>query len=150
MKIIRINHTQSDLVFELFDKYRQFYKQLSNIELAKKFIQERIDNNESVIFVALIEFKPVGFTQLYPLFSSLQAVRNWLLNDLYVDREYRKKGIGEKLIKTAINFANEKNAKFIELSTAVDNYNAQSLYKQIGFKKQNTETNFFTYRINLQ
>ena len=151
MEIIRIDRTQGNMVFELFDKYRVFYKQQSDIGLARNFIQTRLDNNESVIFVALADDmkKPVGFTQLYPKYSSVRAIRNWILNDLYVEEAYRKKGIGEKLIQTAMKFANDGGAGFVELSTAVDNYTAQSLYEQIGFRKQDPETDFFTYRISL-
>lgn len=154
MQIIRINKTQGELVFELFDKYRVFYKQPSDAALAKKFISQRLDNNESVIFVALAgdmgKQKPVGFTQLYPNYSSVRAVKNWTLNDLYVEAEFRKQGIGEKLIKSAMEFAKKDRAKFLELSTAVDNYTAQSIYEQIGFMKQQPDGNFYTYRINLE
>ncbi len=153
MEIIRINKTQGDLVFELFDKYRIFYKQPPDPELARNFIQYRLNNSESVIFVALAgnanELKPVGFTQLYPNFSSVRAVKNWILNDLYVDTEFRKQGVGESLIRRAIDFAKENNASNIELSTAVDNYIAQSLYEQIGFVKQKPDNDFFTYRVSL-
>ncbi|MGN6619356.1 MAG: GNAT family N-acetyltransferase [Ilyomonas sp.] len=151
MTIIKIDRTQGYLVFDLFDKYRVFYKQKSDIELAKCFIQTRLDNNESIIFVALVDdvSEPVGFTQLYPEYSSVRAIKNWILNDLYVDKEYRKQGIGEKLIKTAMSFAKENNANFVQLSTAIDNYTAQSLYEKIGFEKQDPETDFYTYRISL-
>ncbi len=151
MKIIRIDKTQGNLVFDLFNKYRVFYKQASDIEIAKKFVQQRLDNNESVIFVALSEDtnKPIGFTQLYPKYSSVGVVKNWILNDLYVDEEYRKQGIGEKLIQTAMDFATLNDAKFVELSTAVDNFTAQKLYEHTGFKKLEPETEFFEYRINV-
>ena len=151
MEIIRINNKQVDLVADLFDKYRVFYKKESDIESGKQFIQARLDNNESVIFVALDTDKStaVGFTQLYPTYSSVRVMKNWILNDLYVAKEYRKQGIGEKLIQNVMNFAKENNAKFVQLSTAVDNYTAQSLYEQIGFKKQEPETDFYTYTINL-
>lgn len=149
MIIIRVDNTQGNLVFDLFDKYRIFYQQQSNIEVARKFIQERLDNNESVIFVALAGNEPVGFTQLYPKYSSMRATKNWILNDLYVETIHRKKGIGEKLIEKAMDFARQNNAKFVELSTAVDNYIAQSLYERIGFKKTESETDFFTYRIQV-
>ncbi len=151
MTTVRIDKTQGHLVFDLFDKYRVFYKQPPDIETARKFIQERLDNNESVIFVSLDTNtnRPIGFTQLYPKYSSARAIKNWILNDLYVDKEYRNKGIGENLIKTAMDFARQNGAKFVELSTAVDNYTAQSLYKQVGFKKSEPETDFFTYRISL-
>ena len=150
MRIIRINNTQGNFVFELFDKYRTFYKQGSNIQLAKSYIQARLDNNESIIFAALNEHSiPIGFTQLYPNYSSVRAIKNWTLNDLYVEKEYRKLGVGKELIMAALNFARENNAKFVELSTAVDNYTAQSLYEQIGFEKQNPDAEFYTYRINV-
>jgi ribosomal protein S18 acetylase RimI-like enzyme len=150
MEIKRIDNTQIDLVVELFDKYRIFYKQPSNLLLAKDFIQARLDNNESIIFVALIDNeKPIGFTQLYPTYSSMRVSKNWILNDLYVDSEYRKQGIGEKLIKTAMDFAKAGGSSFVQLSTAVDNFTAQSLYEQIGFQKQGPDTEFYTYRVSL-
>ena len=153
MEIKRINSSESNLVIDLVDKYRIFYKQESDISMAKNFIQARLDNNESVIFVALIDndnkIKPVGFIQLYPKYSSVRTVKNWILYDLYVEAEYRKQGIGEKLIKTAIHFAKDNNAIILELSTAVNNYTAQKLYEQIGFKRQDPDNKFYTYRIIL-
>lgn len=151
IKIIRIHSEQGELVFDLFDKYRVFYERESDIDAAKKFIQARLSNNESIIFVALEEssLRPVGFTQLYPVYSSVRVSKNWLLNDLYIEKDFRKKGIGEALIRTAMDFAKNQHAKFVELSTATDNYTAQSLYEQIGFIRQAPETDFYTYRILL-
>lgn len=153
MEIKRINSAETELVIDLFDKYRIFYKQAPDITLAAAFIQARLDNNESVIFVALAgdesHVTPAGFTQLYPNYSSVRAIKNWILNDLYVEAAYRKQGIGEKLIKAALDFAREENAKFVELSTATDNFTAQSLYEAIGFQKQMPDTGFYTYRVVL-
>lgn len=149
MTIIRIDKTQGDLVFDLFDKYRIFYGQPSNIDMAKKFIQQRLDRGESVIFVALDADQPIGFTQLYPKYSSLRVIQNWILNDLYVEKDHRKQGIGKSLIHSAMDFARQNHSKSMELSTAIDNFTAQSLYEQIGFKKIAPETDFFTYSISL-
>jgi ribosomal protein S18 acetylase RimI-like enzyme len=153
MEIKRISKDEYELVIQLFDKYRVFYKQDSNLGLAKTFITERLNNNESVIFVALIEHDKketaIGFTQLYPKYSSVRTVKNWILNDLYVDVNHRKQSVGEKLIKTAMEFAKADGANFVELSTAINNFTAQSLYENIGFVKQVPEKDFFNYRINL-
>ncbi|UAY51175.1 GNAT family N-acetyltransferase [Ferruginibacter albus] len=153
MEIRRISIAESNLVIELFNQYRIFYKQASNIELAKQFIEERLNNNESVIFLALViennKTIPAGFTQLYPTYSSVRTSKNWILNDLYVKSAYRKQGVGELLIKTAMDFAKAGGAKFVELSTATDNYTAQSLYKKIGFEKQKPDDEFYSYRITL-
>ncbi len=149
MEIKRAGISETDFVIELFDKYRVFYKQASDISLAQKFIRSRLENNESVIFIAFTEKIPVGFTQLYPCYSSVRVLKNWILNDLYVDAAYRQKGIGEALIRAAMRFAKEEGASIVELSTAVDNFTAQKLYEFIGFKKQKPDNEFYTYRIPL-
>lgn len=151
MEIRRINQSEAELVVALFNKYRVFYNQQSDIDIARKFIHARLTNNESVIFVATDNIAdkiiPAGFTQLYPTYSSVRVVKNWILNDLYVDSPYRKQGVGEQLIRAAMKFAKENDAKYVQLETALDNYTAQSLYEQIGFIKQPPDMDYYTYRI---
>jgi ribosomal protein S18 acetylase RimI-like enzyme len=149
MEIKRIGLTEADLVFGLFDKYRQFYRQPSDIILAETFINQRLSNNESVIFVAMEGDSPVGFTQLYPKYSSMRASKNWILNDLYVEMGYRKAGVGRALIEKAMEFAKGHGATFVQLETAVDNYTAQRLYEAIGFIKQEPEKEFLLYKIGV-
>jgi ribosomal protein S18 acetylase RimI-like enzyme len=149
MEIRRITLDESQLVTGLFDKYRVFYKKPSDIALAEAFIDERLGKNESVIFVAMEQALPTGFTQLYPKYSSVSATKNWILNDLYVDHNYRKQGIGEALIKTAMDFAKTEGATFVQLETAVDNYTAQRLYEAIGFKKQDRESGYLAYSVEV-
>jgi ribosomal protein S18 acetylase RimI-like enzyme len=143
MEVKQINRADYLLVTKLFDQYRMFYKQTSDIALAETYIKNRLENNESVIFVALVGDKPVGFTQLYPLLSSVRATKNWLINDLFVDPDHRKQGIGEALLKAAANFAKSHGATFVQLETASDNYTAQSLYEAVGFVKQDAKTSFY-------
>ncbi|WP_421945988.1 GNAT family N-acetyltransferase [Pedobacter sp.] len=149
IEIKRINLNEADLVISLFNQYRIFYGNFSDLGMAKAFVDARLENNESVIFVALDENKPVGFTQLYPKYSSARLSKNWILNDLFVNENYRKQGIGQELIKTAMDFAKTNSSTFVQLETAVDNYTAQSLYEAIGFKKQAPDTEFFLYRIDI-
>ncbi|RZJ78426.1 MAG: GNAT family N-acetyltransferase [Flavobacterium sp.] len=149
IEIKRIEQNEADLVVGLFNQYRIFYGKFSDLGMAKAFIDARLENNESVIFVALEENKPIGFTQLYPKYSSVRLVKNWILNDLFVDPEYRKKGIGEALIKTVMDYARGQGSTFVQLETAVDNFTAQSLYEQIGFVKQGPDEEFLLYKIEI-
>jgi ribosomal protein S18 acetylase RimI-like enzyme len=154
MTIKRINPGEDHLVTDLFDQYRVFYQQPSDKALAGSFIQERLANNESVIFAALdqqpdSEETAIGFTQLYPKYSSVQAVKNWILNDLYVAAGHRKKGVGKGLIKAAMQFAKEAGAQAIQLETAKNNHTAQRLYEAIGFKKHLPDSSYLTYHIEL-
>ena len=116
MNIQRISSVERHLVAGLFNRYRMFYQQPSDEALADRFLQQRLENDESVIFAAVEQNgetkKAVGFTQLYPNFSSVRATRNWILNDLYVEESQRGKGVGEKLIRRAMNFARSEGAFF--------------------------------------
>ena len=59
-----------DLIVPLFDAYRQFYRQPSDPDRARRFLKERFEHNQSVIFLAFADGAAIGFTQLYPSFSS--------------------------------------------------------------------------------
>ena len=142
MNIIKATLNDLNCLSELFDLYRQFYQQKSDLDGANDFIKERLSNEESVIFIAFVENKPAGFVQLYPSFSSVSMKRTWVLNDLYVKENVRGKGFGEKLIKKALTFAEESGANGVLLETAKDNVTAQSLYEKNGFTR---ETNHFYY-----
>jgi ribosomal protein S18 acetylase RimI-like enzyme len=131
-----------DSLTELFNSYRVFYQQESDIPGAKSFIKERLLNEDSVVFIAYEEGNGVGFVQLYPTFSSVSMKRSWILNDLYVNASARKKGFGEKLLQKAIEFAEKTGAKGLFLETGQENVTAQRLYEKIGFKK---ESNYFYY-----
>ncbi|OIR01179.1 mycothiol acetyltransferase [mine drainage metagenome] len=134
------------VIAPLFDGYRIFYKQTADLAGAEKFISDRINKNESVIFLAEENNKAVGFTQLYPIFSSVGMKRCWLLNDLFVAPDARGKGVADALLQTAQQFGAETNSRWLMLQTAVDNYAAQKVYERNGWKK---EQQFFTYNYAL-
>lgn len=133
------------IVALLFDSYRSFYKQAPDVDAALNFIKERLQQNESVIFIAFIKDNAVGFVQLYPTFTSVGMKRAWLLNDLYIHVSSRGKGVATALLDAAKEFTKNTGSKWLMLQTASDNYTAQALYKKNGWKK---ETDLF-YRFDL-
>jgi GNAT superfamily N-acetyltransferase len=92
---------QIEELAELFDRYRMFYQQPSNTEAARDFLQERLEKSDSTIFVASNDGQIVGFTQLYPSFSSVSMKRIWILNDLFVRETDRNQGVA-KLLMNAV------------------------------------------------
>ena len=144
MKIIKASLNELDEVSRLFDDYRVFYDQEPDIEGAKLFISERINKNESVIFLAMDEKdEGMGFIQLYPSFTSVGMNRIWILNDLYVDILHRKKNIGEHLINKCKELVHETAAAGLVLETQNENHPAQKLYFKTGFIKDEMHSNFF-------
>ncbi|MDO6597151.1 GNAT family N-acetyltransferase [Oceanihabitans sp. 2_MG-2023] len=141
MNIITATIDHIEALTPLFNNYRIFYKQASNPEAAKAFLKKRIENKDAVIFIAYLKEKAVGFTQLYPLYSSVSMREMYLLNDLYIDAAYRNLGIGEALINQAKVLCQQENNKGLAIQTAANNP-AQNLYKRLGFKPD-SDLHFF-------
>ncbi|RJE90350.1 GNAT family N-acetyltransferase [Paenibacillus sp. 1011MAR3C5] len=136
---------QLEEVAQLFDAYRVFYGQPSDLDGAKKFLFNRFEHMESVIFIAIDQASghATGFTQLYPLFSSISMTRAWVLNDLYVLEHERGRGAAKLLLEQAKRHGQLTGAKGIELSTAPDNLPAQALYERNGYERDETYLHYF-------
>ena len=128
----------------LFDGYRQFYGQPSDISAAHAFLRARFEHGESFVFVALDGDTPVGFTQLYPSFSSVSLARIFVLNDLFVHECARRKGVASKLLSAATEFAQALGAVRVSLSTAISNKSAQALYQAAGWTR---DEQFLVYHL---
>ena len=88
-QIIQINPSNASMVYELLDKYRIFYGKESDLKSCRNFINERLHQGDSLIYIVIYQGRAVGFTQLYPKFSSAQMTKNWIINDLYVNEQFR-------------------------------------------------------------
>ena len=143
-QIIKAELKDAPSIAPLFDSYRVFYKKESNLNLAIDFISSRLKNNESTIFYAVDDSGSyIGFVQLYPTFSSVSAMRSWVLNDLYVNSSARGKGVAKLLMEAAKKLAVETGANGIALETAPDNEKAQALYKDLGYQLENEYQHYF-------
>jgi len=142
MNVIKADERHLDLLADLFDAYRQFYGQAPDLARAHDFLAERMDRGESVMFLALDGQAALGFTQLYPVFSSVSTAPMWLLNDLYVTQEARGHGVGAALMNQAQAHAKQTGACQLLLETAADNP-ARSLYERCGWQLV-TERVFYT------
>lgn len=133
---------------ELFNAYRQFYEEASDIDLARRFLLDRLNNKDSIIFVAETadstnqEQKLIGFCQLYPTFCSVIAAPICVLYDLFVDASIRKSGAGKALMLAAHEYAANNRYARLDLTTAKTNLTAQSLYESLGWVRDNV---FYTY-----
>jgi ribosomal protein S18 acetylase RimI-like enzyme len=136
-----------DLIAPLFDAYRQFYQWPADLALAKRFLLERFQHSESIIFVAIgADGAALGFVQLFPSFSSGAAARILILNDLFVVPNARRMGIGKSLLRAAADFGKAAGAVRLTLSTELTNKSAQALYESEGWKLQ---TDFKVYNLAL-
>ena len=144
MNIREAKKSDLDLLSILFDSYRVFYGKESNIDISKNFLESRLSNKDSEVFICEFDNILIGFVQLYPLFSSTRVSKYWLLNDLFVDSKYRGKGYSKLLIDKAKELVKDSNACGMMLETEKSNKIGNNLYPKTGFEK-NDSSNFYEW-----
>jgi GNAT superfamily N-acetyltransferase len=137
IEVIRADPSTVELATPLFDAYRRFYGQLTDLDGARRFLSDRLANNQSIILLAVegppTNLEALGFTQLYPSFSSVRMQPLWILNDLFVVPAARRRGVGRLLLDAAADLGRSTGACRVVLATAKDNATAKSLYEQAGY-----------------
>lgn len=96
------------------------------------FVARRLDNKEIVGMLTMVVFR-------------IPFVKKGLLEDFVVDKAYREKGIGTKLITTAVNNARTEGVSFLDFTSRPTRVAANNLYQRLGFKRRDTNI----YRIIL-
>ena len=135
-----------ETIIPLFAAYRRFYNLESDPIALRNYLNERLTNHQCVIFLAFFDNIAVGFTELYPGFSSLSLRNRWPLNDLFVAREARGLSVGLQLMDRAKQLAEETGACEIMLQTTADNMTAQGLYEKLDYQRDN---DFYVYTLAL-
>lgn len=144
--MIHIKHPKKEqltILAKLFDAYRVFYRKEPDFEGAIAYLSERMEQKDSVLFIAEKYGEIVGFTQLYPLFSSTNMRRLWLLNDLFVSPQHRGEKISKLLIIAAQEYCKSTQAQGLSLETEKTNQIGNSLYPKMGFEKD--EAHYFYF-----
>ena len=134
--ILQAGPEHLDQVTPLFDAYRRFYRKPADEAGARAFLQDRLRKRDSVILLALDEASgALGFTQLYPAFSSVRMRPIWILNDLFVVPQARGRGVGHRLMEAAREQAQAAGVIALALATEKNNTLAKALYQSLGYEQ---------------
>ncbi|KTD40471.1 GNAT family N-acetyltransferase [Legionella parisiensis] len=108
------------------------------IQLTKEFVLDHIKNNWPHV-VALHQDRLVGWCDISsldrPVFAHVGSL------GIGVIASYRGQGIGEALLSTALQMAQEKGLTRIELTVREHNKAAIALYEKYGFVKEGIHKN---------
>jgi GNAT superfamily N-acetyltransferase len=145
IQVVEADLSNLEVLAPLFDAYRVWYRKPSNLEGSRDFLQERIRQKESKIYLAMDKDRgAVGFVQLYPSFSSTRLRRLWILNDLFVKPSERGKGHSKLLIGRAKMLCKETYAAGLLLETETTNVIGNQLYPAEGFELEKNNFYFWT------
>ncbi|NBB31580.1 N-acetyltransferase [Cellulophaga sp. BC115SP] len=145
MQITKANESHLELLIPAFEAYLSHFGQTNDYQKIRRFLSERLAQQDSTIFMVLEESSGAlaGFTQLYPVFSTLKLEAVWLLNDMFVMPDFRKGGVASLLIDAAWKYTQETGAAWLTLKTGIENTKAQALYEKLGFRKDEEHFYYF-------
>jgi ribosomal protein S18 acetylase RimI-like enzyme len=146
VRIEEVTESRIDPVAELFDAYRQFYAQPSDVDAARLFLMQRLENGDAHLICAVEDDAVAGFAQMYPTLDSIALARSWILHDLYVAPAFRRRGVARMLLHEARALGLRTDASLLTLSTGVDNVNAQALYEDEGWVR---DDGYYAYDLHL-
>ena len=147
MSVTAVGVADLDALVPLFAGYLQFYQVPRSATEIHAFLLERLQRGDAQLFIARDEQGMAqGFTQLYPLQSSLSLAPAWLLSDLFVLPSARRQGVGEALMNAARAYAEANGACGLQLETAKTNLAGQALYERLGYVRDEL---YLTYWLSL-
>ena len=123
----------------LYRGYADFYKVEMNDKILKTVWEWIHDKNHDVSALAYErDNKIIGIAHYRKMPSPLRGKYIGFLDDLYVEPNHRKNGVGEKIIKELKGISKRNNWNLVRWITRDDNIKAKSLYKKLS-KKTNWE-----------
>ncbi|MCW8197159.1 GNAT family N-acetyltransferase [Verminephrobacter aporrectodeae subsp. tuberculatae] len=147
MQVIPCTEAQLDIIAELFNDYRIFYEQASDLPASRAFIEKNLKQQRSKIFLLLDDNgTPTGFSQLYPAVCSLMLRTYYYLSDLYVVKSARRNGHARYLMNYITKHFTRDGAQRLTLDTATTNKIAQNLYESLGYEHEEV---YITYHQRL-
>jgi len=146
MRIIQASLEHLDQLTPMFVDYREFYNAMPQQEDSKAFLSERLNKKEAIILLAFENDAPLGFCLVYPSFSSVLLRPIWILNDMYVTEESRRKQVANKLLQAVAKQARESNVVRLRVSIHASNEIAQRMYESANFLE---DQNFRSYILPL-
>jgi GNAT superfamily N-acetyltransferase len=123
-------------VLPLVQAYRMFYRRSPDETAERAFILGHLRDGSSAVFLAFCDEHAVGFVQLFTSWSTVYLAPVAILEDLFVEEAFRKRGVATKLLNAALNFAREAGAATMFLETAADNLRAQEVYERNGWLRE--------------
>jgi ribosomal protein S18 acetylase RimI-like enzyme len=132
----------TELSKEFFYEYENNNKEMFGIDFIneidiKNYFQGFIEKETKKAYIAIIDKKIIGYITFYikdqPDYWIVKKIGD--ISGLIVSKNFRKKGIGTKLVMKAIEYFKENGIKYYTVFTSINNTSGISLYKKCGFKE---------------
>lgn len=129
----KIDADKCDLLLnKLILDEKQYDETIDENFVVSNYFNNIIDNPNNVLLAYYIEDEIVGYILIKNLNTNDKVC---LLDGLYVEENYRNKGIANQLINEALNISKENNCKYVDINVMYKNELAKEIYKKLGFNE---------------
>lgn len=90
----------------------------------------------TMCLVAVRDGRLLGFAILNPYFPAANLTHGLFMKELYVARDARSAGVGEKLIEGVRSLARERGATRVIWTTGENNKGSQRFYERLGMRRE--------------
>ncbi len=147
MRIIPASLEHLDHLLPMFIRYRELYGAMPQLDASKDFLIERLNNKEAIVLIAFENDTALGFSLVYPSFSSVSLRPIWIINDMYVAEDARRKHVANQLLQAIAEQARENNVVRLRVSIHATHDIAQRLYESADFLE---DQHFRSYILPIQ
>lgn len=147
LREIKIRKAKESDLPKILKLLKQLHPDDKEIEIKEsiKFLKQIKNNSNYFLLVAESDNKIVGTAYLVIIPNLTRSCRPWAqIENIIVDEKYRRKGIGIKLIKYAMNLAKKSDCYKFFLTSNIKREDAHKFYKSVGFYKHG-----YSFRIDL-
>ena len=140
--------TVSKVTEELYEALQRLVPQLGSHKASPSWedLEELIRSEASLLVVARDpdEHGPIAGVLCLSIYRVPTGIRS-IIEDVVVDEPHRRKGIGEGLLRHALDLAREAGAEGVSLTSSPQREAANQLYQSLGFQLR--QTNPYFYRL---
>lgn len=117
-----------ELLTKLIQDERQYNDTIDENYIVKNHFNKMLNDENIIILAYYINKIIVGYILIRRTDNN-----TCLLDGLYVEKEYRNKGIGKSLLTEAILRIKNMNIKYIDINVMYHNIIAKHIYEKLGF-----------------
>ena len=123
------------LILDFIKEFAKYEKLLDSVTATEELLFENLFSKKyaEAIIVELGE-KPVGFAIFHRSFSGFLGKPNIYIEDFFIKEDYRRKGIGKRVLSFIVELARERKCGRVEWCALDWNTSAIDFYKSTGAK----------------
>ncbi len=137
VEIVRVTPENADQLISLITELAMFEKLDPPTAEARERLRRHVTSEPALFhaFLGYLEGKAVGYITYYFTYSTFLAAPTLFLEDIYVQENVRKSGVGRELFRFCVREAVDKGCGRMEWCALDWNVGAMSFYEKLGGRK---------------